>query len=320
MGSKNIFERFVWFHDRVKTGKYPNASALAKNFEISAKTAQRDIEFMRDRLNCPFSYDKNRKGYLYNDDSFFLPMTYLSSDELTSLLLAKNVIKGISGETIKNEISSILSKITGILQKHTDEADSIDRAFSFQLVQYSPVDDRMFKNILGACIKRKQIKFTYYSPGTDENTERIVDPYHILDYMGTCYLIAFCHLRSKMRSFVLARISNLQILDNEFKVQEGFNLKEYLNSSFGIYKGKPKGHVTLKFSPSRARWVKSQVWHKDQKMRLLDNGSLELSFPVASFFEIEMEVLKHGSDVEVISPQAFREQIKSTAAKILKIY
>ena len=50
MGTKNIYERFVWFDDQVKRKKFPNATSLAEQFEISAKTAQRDIDFMRDRL------------------------------------------------------------------------------------------------------------------------------------------------------------------------------------------------------------------------------------------------------------------------------
>ena len=320
MGSKNIYERFAWFHDRVRTGKYPNASSLSRKFEVSKKTAQRDIEFIRDRLSAPLFYDKTLKGYLYEDESFFLPLTYLSSDEITSLLLAKKVLQGISGGSIRNELSSILKKITNILQEHIDEADAVDRAFSFQMIQYSPVDDRVFKDLLGACVKKRSINFTYYSPGNDEYTERTVDPYHVLDYMGTCYLIAFCRLRGSMRSFVLGRISRHTLLQEGFKVREGFNLKEYLNASFGIYKGRPQGHVTLKFSPSRARWIRNQVWHRDQKTKILEDGSLLLSFPVASFFEVEMEVLKHGADVEVISPKSFREQIKATAGNILKIY
>jgi hypothetical protein len=53
MGKKNIYERFLWFDEKVRSRRYPNATRLAAEFEISLKTAQRDIEFMRDRLNCP---------------------------------------------------------------------------------------------------------------------------------------------------------------------------------------------------------------------------------------------------------------------------
>lgn len=47
MGQKNIYERFIWFDDRVRAKAYPNATSLAEKFEISSKTTQRDVEFMR---------------------------------------------------------------------------------------------------------------------------------------------------------------------------------------------------------------------------------------------------------------------------------
>jgi predicted DNA-binding transcriptional regulator YafY len=61
MGVKNIYERFVWFDNQVRAKKGPNTTTLAEQFEISTKTAQRDIDFMRDRLNCPLQYDPGEK-------------------------------------------------------------------------------------------------------------------------------------------------------------------------------------------------------------------------------------------------------------------
>jgi predicted DNA-binding transcriptional regulator YafY len=45
-----------------------------------------------------------------------------------------------------------------------------------------------------------------------------------------------------------------------------------------------------------------------------------LSFPVADFREIMMEILKHGSGVEVIRPKALRELIRGESKKIARIY
>ena len=45
-----------------------------------------------------------------------------------------------------------------------------------------------------------------------------------------------------------------------------------------------------------------------------------MTFPVASFAEIKMEVLKHGAGVEVIKPKALRDIIKEEAKDIAKIY
>src|SRR4030066_857879 len=320
MGAKNVYERFIWFDHRAKLKKYPNATYLSGQFEISLKTAQRDIEFMRDRLNCPLVYDKSRKGYFYGGDTFSLPLIYLSSEELSSLLIARKFLQDISERYIGEEISSVVQKITAILQKHMADGNMIDDALSFQLIEYSPAPEEVFKSVLEGCLKRRSLSFTYRSLTRDDETTRTVDPYHLLNYMGTWHLIAYCHLRHGLRNFVFGRMSDLKVLENTFTVPKSFNIQEHLQSAFGIYKGIPTKEVCLRFSPEKARWIIGQVWHKDQKTKILKDGSLELSFPVASFAEIMMEILKHGSGVEVIRPKALRELIEEEARSILKIY
>jgi len=73
MGVKNIYERFIWFDSQVKKKRYPNATSLANQFEISTKTAQRDIDFMRDRLSCPLEYDRGRKAIPMTTKPFPFP-------------------------------------------------------------------------------------------------------------------------------------------------------------------------------------------------------------------------------------------------------
>ncbi len=320
MGTKNIYERFVWFDNQVRARKYPNATSLAGAFEISTKTAQRDIEFMRDRLLCPLCYDASQKGYCYDDDTFSLPMVYLSSGELSALLIAKKMLQDISGGYIGDEISSIIDKITNVLNKHIASGDKIDDTFSFQLVEYSPAPEAVFKAVLEGCLKKKCLSFTYYSPATEEKSKRTVEPYHLLNYMGTWHTIGYCHLRKEIRDFALSRISEAKVLTDSFKIPADFDFRKYFLSTFGLYKGKSTKEVTLRFTPDKSKWIKDQIWHKNQKVKLLKDGSFEISFPVSDFSEIKREILKHGDDVRVIKPKDLRDLIKGEAEKITKIY
>lgn len=320
MGTKNIYERFVWFDHQVRVKKFPNTASLAEKFEISTKTAQRDIDFMRDRLRCPLDYDPSRKGYYYDNETFSLPMVYLSSEELSTLLIARKMLQDISGGSIGHEISSIAGKITNILKKHSVAADQIDDAFSFQLIEYSPAPEAVFKAVLESCLKKKCLNFTYYSPAAGETNERTVEPYHLLNYMGTWHLLGKCHLRGEVRDFVLNRISEPKVLARSFKKPVDFDFKTYFLSTFGLYKGKTLQEVALRFTPDRSKWIKDQIWHKDQMVKFLEDGSLEISFPVSDFSEITREILKHGDAVMVIKPESLREQVKTEAEKIVKIY
>ncbi len=59
MGDQLYLERFVWFDNEARKERYPNASKLAEQFELSVKSAQRTIDHFRDRLpvsrTIPFS-------------------------------------------------------------------------------------------------------------------------------------------------------------------------------------------------------------------------------------------------------------------------
>jgi predicted DNA-binding transcriptional regulator YafY len=52
-------------HEWLTANRFPNCRKMAEEFEVSAKTVQRDVNFMRDRLGLPIDYDKGRFGFHY---------------------------------------------------------------------------------------------------------------------------------------------------------------------------------------------------------------------------------------------------------------
>ncbi len=47
----------------VKEGKCPSRATLAREIEVTTKTIQRDIDFMRDRLHLPIAHNRKKNGY-----------------------------------------------------------------------------------------------------------------------------------------------------------------------------------------------------------------------------------------------------------------
>jgi predicted DNA-binding transcriptional regulator YafY len=202
-----------------------------------------------------------------------------------------------------------------VLQKMGIHFAFMESSFSFSSRWAPPPPEAVFRVALEGCLKQRRLSFNYQSPVREEKNLRKIDPYHLFNYMGTWHLIGYCHLRETIRDFALGRITEAKFLDETFKIPSDSDVKDYFRSSFGIYKGGPRREVTLRFSPLKSRWIKDQVWHKDQKVKFLKDGSLELTFPVADFSEIKMEILKHGADVEVIKPKSLRDLIKAEAKK-----
>src|SRR3954466_10399841 len=66
--SRPPLERMLRIHQSIQSGKFPNASTLARELEVSTKSIHRDIEFMRDRLDLPIEYDGSKFGYRYTEE------------------------------------------------------------------------------------------------------------------------------------------------------------------------------------------------------------------------------------------------------------
>lgn len=81
MGGQLFLERFLWFDAEVRKNRFPNASTLARQFECSAKTAQRSIEFFRNRMSAPLAYDPSRKGFSYSNPHYEIPILRLSKKD-----------------------------------------------------------------------------------------------------------------------------------------------------------------------------------------------------------------------------------------------
>lgn len=312
--------RFRWFEHQAKAHRYPNARTLAEYFEIAEKTARRNIIYMRDQLNAPLVFDRTRNGYYYSDHSFSISEAHLSAHDMTALLLARDLLKSIDGQTIAQDVAAAAEKIAATMEKHGTAIDHVDNIVSLRFTEHTRINDQTFKCLLQACIAKHSVAFCYASPARKEPTQRTVDPYHLYNYMGNWHLIGWCHLRQQYRNFNLLRITDIRPLERTFTVREHFSPESYFSSSFGIFKAFKTQTVTLRFTPEKACWIAGQVWHQGQKEIIRKDGSLELTFPVAAYPELLMEILKHGSGVEVIRPKALREMVRTEAEKTHKLY
>lgn len=316
MRSSIVYERFLWFEQQAKARRYPNARTLATEFEISEKTAQRNIAFMRDRLGCPVEYDQQRRGYYYTDHTFSLSGITLSSADLMALIIARDLLRNVAGRTIGSNISHAVEKIAATLKTHGAESIGAGQTVSLRFIEHSLVCEHIFKTVLEGCLKKRSLELAYDSPARPGSTLRTVDPYHLYNYMGNWHLLARCHLRKEYRNFHLSRINAVRLLKAPFAMQKDFDPDSYFASSFGIFKAWKTQTVTLRFSSEKVRWIAGQIWHPHQKETLRKDGSLDISFPAAAFPELLMEVLKHGAGVEVVKPKELRDMVRAEAEKI----
>jgi len=322
MASKIILERFLWFQNEIKQEKYPNTKTLAEKFEITRKTAQRDIDFMRDRLNAPLVYLPERRGFAYEDNTFELSGFWLEEEALTSLLLAYRLASAVPDIAIKTSLRSFLEQLLKkISYSNTISIKDLNSKVSVSNIAYSKTSERIYHAILESLLSARPVRIEYHSPHNSQITTRDILPLHLLHYMGTWHIIAHCALKNELRDFVLSRIQTITPCARTITARfSSGHVRGYIRKTFGIFHGKQTKSVCLCFSNDVSSWISEQVWHPTQKTFVKKDGRLCLTIPVSDFREIKREILKYGSQVEVISPKALRTDIKQEIEKMRKIY
>jgi predicted DNA-binding transcriptional regulator YafY len=88
---KPQFKRLLFIDRKLREGKYPNCITLAREWEVSGKTIQRDLDYMRDELSVPVAYDPLRHGYYYSEPSFSLPAMNISESDLFTICVVRTL-------------------------------------------------------------------------------------------------------------------------------------------------------------------------------------------------------------------------------------
>ena len=53
--------RMQYMHQQLQSNHYPNCATVAEYFEVSTKSIQRDVDYMRDLLHAPIEYDQKKR-------------------------------------------------------------------------------------------------------------------------------------------------------------------------------------------------------------------------------------------------------------------
>jgi len=306
----------------IRDGKYPNATKLCSMFEVSRSTIMRDLDFLRDRYSAPLEYDQERNGYYYSDPTFFIKSVMLSEGELFTVSVMMPLLEQYRNTPLENSFRNIVDKITAMLP---DEV-SVDSAFAARGIDFitgplPKIDAEVFNKTLEGVKTRATMEFGYKKAGTGEFFPRRVDPYHVLCHKGNWYVLGFCHKHRSVRIFSLARMKDARCTGDFFRMPEGFNIRDYVDLSFGIWNN--PGHeqkYELEFCSSLSNLVSERTWHATQEIKELENGCVRLSFVSNQPEEIFFWVLGFGGGVKVISPPELAERVKLEAEKILKNY
>ena len=292
---------------------------------ISLATFKRDLEYMRERLNAPIVWDRDRNGYRFEAQEatgpkYELPGLWFNPQEAQALLTLEHLIEEMEPSLLGPHLAPLRTRLAALLSAGDHPVDEVRRrirVIPFGARRHEP---RHFALIASAVLGRQRLRLSYFNRTRDETTEREVSPQRLVHYRANWYLDAWCHLRNDLRSFALDAVREAEQLPGKAKDVAEKELDEVLASGYGIFSGRKVQWAALRFSPARARYVAREEWHPKQRVRWEKDGRYVIEVPFSSEKELAMDILKHAGEVEVLSPASLRDEVKSRALALAQAH
>jgi len=298
---------------------------LRRALEVSRATLNRDLKHLRDRLHAPIVFDRDANGYRFDKPGvgprYQLPGLWFSSDEVLALMTMYQMLESLdTGGLLGPHIKPLMARLSALLETADGSVNEMLKRIHLLPAQPRRVKPKFFEIIGAALVKRRRLQIDYYVRSRNDHSSREVSPLRLVHYRGNWYLDAWCHRSEGIRMFSLDAIERASMTDKRAKDVSLKQVDEELAAGYGIYRGTKLQWATLIFSAEAARWVRAEVWHPLQKTSELPDGRYELKIPYSVPAELEMDILRHGENVEVISPAALKTKITARLTKAAARY
>lgn len=313
--------RLLFIDQKLNEGRYPNCRTLAEEWEVSRKTIQRDLDYMRYQLDAPIEYSSDKRGYYYTEQNFKLPAISIRESDLFAIYLAEKVLEQYEGTPVYDNLCTVFKKIEDSLPKKLAGESIHDFSrFSFLCSSTTLVDPGVWNTIFTGLRDLNTIEMEYQSRESLEPVARKLDPYHGIRFDGDWYVVGFCHLREDIRTFSLARIIKARKLDARFTIPSDFDFRKLTGSHFGIHWTDNEIRVRILFQPAAAKFIRERHWHASQMVEEQEDGSLILYLTVNHLLELKRWILSWGSGAKVLEPESLVEELKVDCRAMISMY
>lgn len=291
---------------------------LAERFERSERTIKKDLDIIRHGLRLALT--PSRDGY-YFEDFPQLPAIYYSFTEALALLQAAQVARHVSGI----DSADLAAAIARLEQLFPTEFRQLLGTLTQrpQMTVQRQHRQQMLRLLNQALLENRKLEIVYETASRQGAvSRRVVHPYHIMPYVRSWQLIAYCERREAVIMFKVDRIQEATLLDVDYEVMEGFDANVYMGNAWGVMRGEsyPPEEIVLHFNADAGRWVAEEQWHPSQQVELQEDGSVLFHLCIGITPEFVNWLLYYGSRVDVKQPDHLRAMVAAEHRRAAERY
>jgi predicted DNA-binding transcriptional regulator YafY len=265
-----------------------------EGFEISKRTLQRDIEYLKIDFGLDIQYkaathtyhlDKEKSEHL--DDLLYLIQLLHTSDFLLQSIREKE---------------KFLSFIT---------FDHMKEKYAWR---------NHLEPVLNAIRSCKLISFEYEVFAKNSIFSCSVKPLLLKMYNQTWYLIGALADNDQLRTFALDRITNLRIEKQQFAAKLREETADLFESCIGLDYSPTPEVIKIAVVSVLARYFKRIPLHTSQSIESETADEVIFSYYLSPNRELQQLFLKYGSQLKILKPRWLAEKFRTEAKKIATLY
>lgn len=284
-----------------------SATELAKHFEVSVRTIQRDIDALC-KAGIPIcAFTGTNGGYEVLND-FKMNNQLATKDEYAYIATAINGLKTVTNNPLAGEI---YEKITAI-SKNSNTGMILD----FSVLREG--DEKLLQTLQSAVKNKQVVRFTYTNNG-GETREHSVEPIAVIYKWYAWYMLAYNTAKQDYRTYKLVRMEDVCVTEDEFSKKHR-SAEDILNACNSSYK--EKGVLTkvrLRCRDNAIHRIKEYL--NGQLIEKFVDGTAIMEIHIVENEQWWMGVvLSQGNEVEIIEPEHIKEQIINKTKDILFLY
>ena len=147
-----------------------------------------------------------------------------------------------------------------------------------------------------------------------------INPYFILLFKRRWYVLALIPQEKAIHRFGLDRIKRIETSATKFNYPKSFSPEGYFHDFYGVFHDADPLTIRLKAYREKPNYLRSLPLHHSQREIESNNDYTIFEYKIAPTYDFIQEILSHGNQLEVLSPEPFRLQIKAIIQEMHDFY
>ena len=148
-----------------------------------------------------------------------------------------------------------------------------------------------------------------------------IETYCLKMFRQRWYIVALSRGHNQLRVYSLDRIKELKPTSERYILPADFDGETYFKNTYGVsgmeYQPQP---IEIKVVAIEANYFRTLPLHHSQEEIERNEDFSIFRYNIIPSFEFTQELLKQGANLEVLSPQWYRDEFAGKIADIHKIY